>query len=469
MSQDSGWSQGSVVTINIESLSNRGDGMGRWGDRVVFVPDAVPGDRLRVRLVRVKPSFGHGKSLEILEPSSYRVQPSCIVADKCGGCQWQTVAYEQQLQAKYKEVYQALERIGGMVAPTVNPVIASTPFHYRNKATYPLRRSPTTQTIQAGYYQKGSHKLINLNQCPVQDASLDPLLAEIKRDIQARGWSIYHEQTHAHSLRHLSLRVGRRTGEQLVTLVSCDRHLPGLDEQAQIWLERYPNLVGVCLNLNPQRTNAIFGSETVLIAGRDYLVEHFAGVTLRIKATTFFQINTEQAEQLLNSVKDALALTGSETVIDAYCGIGTLSLPLAQHVKRVVGIESHKPSVQQAQDNATANAIDNATFHHGDVETLLPQLSSMVPDIDTPDVVVLDPPRKGCDTSVLHALRSLGTDRIVYVSCNPATLARDLKHLCSPSTSHQSSYHLEHVQPFDFFPQTPHVESVAFLTRIQHA
>ncbi|MGK7889696.1 MAG: 23S rRNA (uracil(1939)-C(5))-methyltransferase RlmD [Leptolyngbyaceae cyanobacterium] len=462
------WAQGAVVRVVVERLSNRGDGVGRWGDRVVFVPNAVPGDCLQVRLVRVKPSFAHGKLLQIETPSPHRVQPRCIVADKCGGCQWQAVSYEHQLLAKQAEVRQALERIGGFPEPLVHPVAASQPWQYRNKVAYPLGRSPVNGQVQAGYYQKGSHKLINLNQCPVQDMAFDLLLPNIKRDIQAQGWSIYNEQRHQGTLRHVSLRVGRHTGQVLLTLVSRDRHLKGLMEQSEVWLQRYPEMVGVCLNVNPDRTNAILGAETIPIAGQDFLLEEFAGITLKIRPTTFFQVNTEQAEQLLAVLQATLDLTGTETILDAYCGIGTLSLPLAQQVRQVIGIESHAPSVEQANDNAAANGIRNVAFYNGRVEAMLPQLKQRVPTLDAPDVVLLDPPRKGCEAGVMGAVRSLHPQHIVYVSCNPATLARDLKMLCDASLPDGRQYHLNGVYPFDFFPQTAHVESVAFLSLSSH-
>ncbi|NET47675.1 MAG: 23S rRNA (uracil(1939)-C(5))-methyltransferase RlmD [Merismopedia sp. SIO2A8] len=479
------WQQGAIATVTIESLSNRGDGVGRWNGgqaqaskRVLFIPDAVPGDRIRVRLVHVKPSFGHGKIVDIIDPSPHRVTPSCIVADKCGGCQWQAVNYEMQLQSKYQEICQSLERVGGFAAPFVHPVMPSQPLQYRNKVTYPVGRSAATDHVQIGYYQKGSHKLVNLNQCPVQDDAFDPLLAEVKQDIQARGWSIYDERTHSNSLRHLSLRRGRRTGELLLTLVSRDRRLKGLEEQAEQWLERYPALVGVCLNINYKRTNAIFGDETLVVAGQDHIREIFAGLELTIRPTTFFQVNTEQAEQLLKTIQSTLALTGNETVVDAYCGIGTLSLPLAQQVQQVIGIESHPKSITQALQNAAANHIDNVGFYEGRVEALLPRLSEVAPTLGIPDVVVLDPPRKGCDGVVLDTLRSLRPPRIVYVSCNSATLARDLKILCgstvpnpenhteSTELAERGLYQLDAVHPFDFFPQTAHVEAIAFLSLV---
>ncbi|HHP7246025.1 MAG TPA: 23S rRNA (uracil(1939)-C(5))-methyltransferase RlmD, partial [Elainellaceae cyanobacterium] len=352
------------------------------------------------------------------------------------------------------------------------------PLGYRNKATYPLRGSnphPTTRTpnkthtspqtipyplVQAGYYQKGSHKLINLNQCPVQDKRLNPLLAGVKHDIQQRGWSIYDENRYQGQLRHLGLRIGQRTGEILLTLVSCDADLPGLEDQAARWLDHYPGLVGVSLNLNPKRTNAIFGAETRCIAGQPYLREIFAGLEFQIRPTTFFQINTKQADALLTIILNELDLQGTELVLDAYCGVATLTLPLANQARWAVGLEIQPEAIEQAIVNATLNGITNVTFQAGSVETLMPRLSDVLPkELGKPDLVLLDPPRKGCDRTVLDALLTLQPDRIVYVSCNPATLARDLKTLCG-----DGRYHLMRVQPADFFPQTAHVECAAFLT-----
>lgn len=449
---DSLWRQGEQVEVTITDLSDRGDGVGRYGQRVVFVPDTVTGDRVLVRLVRVKPQYAHGKLMAVLEPSPERVRPGCIVADKCGGCQWQHVSYAYQLEAKQNLVLQALERIGGLPHPHVDAILAAeSSLSYRNKATYPLRRSASGQ-VQAGYYQKGSHQLVNLNQCPIQDARLNPLLAEVKQDIQERGWSIYSEAEHRGKLRHLSLRIGRRTGEMLLTLVSNGQQLPGLAEQALVWRDRYPDLVGVCLNYNPDRTNAIFGTETTCLWGRSHLVEELAGLQFQIQADTFFQIHTEQAEQVLNVIAAELALTGTEVLLDAFCGIGTLTLPLAQRVQQAVAIELQPQATELFQRNADLNQITNVDVHTGSVEAVLPTL------VVRPDIVLLDPPRKGCEPSVLDELRQWHSQRIVYVSCNPATLARDLKRLCA-----DGAYRLERVQPIDFFPQTAHVECVAFL------
>jgi 23S rRNA (uracil1939-C5)-methyltransferase len=495
--------QGNVVEIEITDISESGEGVGRVGNQVVFVPDTVTGDVVTARLVTVKRQYAHGKLLEIVTSSPHRVRPSCIVADKCGGCQLQHIDYDYQLTAKENQVIQALKRIGGFAEPPVAPIVgAQGNFAYRNKVTYPLGLSDSG-SVKAGYYRKGTHQIVNLNQCPVQDDRLNPLLAEIKQDIQDRGWQIYQPESkgarepgtrrtgvqivvsqyqdagvtergvpkpklrnrpmvtevttipdNSPKFRHLLLRIGRRTGEILLTLVVTDLNIPDIEGQAQRWMQRYPNLVGVCLNLNDRPNNTIFGAETRCIAGREYICETFGNLQFQLKADTFFQIYTEQAEAVLNLIIDRAGFTGTETLIDAYCGIGTFTLPLSKHVKRVVGIEVHSASVVQARANARLNGINNIEFRTGEVEELLPEM-----DIQA-DVILLDPPRTGCDRAVLDALTAMQPAQIIYISCKPATLARDLQILCE-----QGGYQLTHVQPADFFPQTAHVECVAFLTR----
>ncbi|MER3432512.1 MAG: 23S rRNA (uracil(1939)-C(5))-methyltransferase RlmD [Leptolyngbya sp. ERB_1_1] len=453
---DNAWKQGELIEVTITDLSDRGDGVGRAGSRVVFVPDTVTGDRALVRLMHVKPNFAHAKLYELIEASPHRIRPGCIVADKCGGCQWQHVDYEYQREAKRNQVVQALERIGGFERVAINEVLnVSEPLHYRNKATYPLSMSQHRQ-VQAGYYQKATHQIVNLNQCPIQDERLNPFLAEVKHDIQQQGWRVYDEKYHRGQVRHLSLRIGQRTGEVLLTLVTADPELPNLEAQAQGWLQRYPNLVGVSLNIQPDRTNTIFGAETYCIAGQPFLSEQFAGLTFHIRPDTFFQVHTAQAEALLTTILEELNLQGDEIFVDAYCGIGTMTLPIAQRVKTAIGIEIQPEAIEQAQQNAILNGIENVTFEIGAVEKILRLLPIQ------PDLVMLDPPRKGCDATVLETLRQQKPKQIVYVSCNAATLARDLKLLCA-----NNAYQLTRVQPADFFPQTAHVECAAFLKRVE--
>mgnify|MGYP003402510257 FL=1 len=447
--------QGQVVELEITDLNTDGDGVGRHEGTVVFVPNTVTGDRLTAKIVQSKAKFAQGKIEKLLNSSAHRIRPGCIVADKCGGCQWQHIEIDYQREAKQQQVIQAFQRIGGFADVEIQPILhADHALNYRNKSTYPLGRSSTGQ-VQAGYYRQGSHKLINLNQCPVQDERLHPLLREVKQDIQEQGWSIYNETNHQGKLRHLSLRIGQNTGEMLLTLISTDRNLAGIEEQAQLWLDKYPGLVGVCLNLNRDRTNAILGKTTQTILGKPYLREIFAGVELHIAADTFFQVNTSAAELLLQTIIQQLKLTGSENIIDAYCGIGTFSLPLAQRVQQVVGIELNHNSVRQAQSNAALNQINNAIFLTGKVKDCLQQIEFQ------PDILLLDPPRKGCDPQVLETILKLKPERIVYVSCKPATLARDVQMLCA-----SGAYQLSQIQPADFFPQTTHVECCALLNKL---
>jgi 23S rRNA (uracil1939-C5)-methyltransferase len=445
-----------MIDLDITGLNHEGAGIGRHQDRVVFVPDTVTGDRLRVKLVQVKKNLAIGQRVEILVPSPHRVRPACIVADKCGGCQWQHIDAQFQAELKQQQIIDALERIGKFTDLPMQPFLtAPNDLGYRNKVTYPLARAKTGQ-VQAGYYRRGSHKIVNLNQCPIQDHRLNPLLAQIKQDIHTRGWSIYDENQKRGKLRHLGLRLGQRTGEILLTLISAQASLPGLDEQAEQWLERYPDLAGVCLNLQPEPSNRIFGPTTQLIAGRDSCRERFAGLTYALGADTFFQINTAAAEALLTQLQTALNLQGNECLLDAYCGVGTFTLPLAKQVKTAIGIEINEHSVQQAQQNAAINHITNATFLAGTVESCLPTLP------DQPDIVLLDPPRKGCSLAVLTEILKRRPHKIAYISCQPPTLARDLHYLCK-----ENHYQLTWIQGCDFFPQTAHVECAVILTASQ--
>lgn len=448
--------QGQTVELEITDLNTNGEGVGRSEGRVVFVPNTVTGDRLKAKIVQSKAKFARGKVEQLLTASAHRIRPQCIVADKCGGCQWQHIEPDFQRDAKRQQVIQALQRIGGFQDLVVQPMLyTSKNLNYRNKSTYPFGRSATGQ-VQAGYYRQGSHKIVNLNQCPVQDERLHPLLKDVKQDIQSQGWSIYNEANHQGKLRHLSLRIGTNTGEMLLTLITTNTSLVKIETQAQIWLDRYPQLVGVCLNINRDRTNTILGQQTHTVLGKSYLREIFAGVELHIAVDTFFQVNTKAAELLFQSMVEQLNLSGNETVIDAYCGVGTFSLPLAKKVKEVIGIEINQSSIEQAKLNTALNKINNATFYAGKVKDYLAKLNFI------PDIFLLDPPRKGCNPEVIEALLNLKPSSIVYVSCKPSTLARDIQLLCRSGV-----YQLAHIQPTDFFPQTNHVECYVILNKVK--
>ncbi|WP_066349379.1 23S rRNA (uracil(1939)-C(5))-methyltransferase RlmD [Geminocystis sp. NIES-3708] len=443
--------QGELVTLDIEDVSSEGNGIGKIDSQVVFVPNTVTGDRISSRIVRVKKKHAEGKLETIEKESSYRIRPRCIVADKCGGCQWQHIDYEYQLKVKQNQVKETLTRIGGFSDFAVETILSDDDLGYRNKVNYPLGVAENGN-IKAGYYQHNTHQIVNINQCPIQDDRLNPLLAEIKQDLQKLKIPIYDEKTRKGALRHLCFRIGKNTGEILLTLISAQVSNAVIEKQAQIWLQRYPNLVGVCLNHNPSATNVIFGKETDLLAGRLYLNEIFAGLTYHLRPETFFQVNTNVAEALFNQVLSQLNLQGNEVVVDLYCGIGTFTLPIAKKVKQVIGIESYNLSIEQANRNAEVNDIQNVKFILGESEIIFPEID------EKPDLVILDPPRKGCQPQVIETLLVIKPQKIVYISCHPATLARDLQQLCR-----NNDYKLTFVQPADLFPQTPHVETGVIL------
>jgi len=442
---------GQTLGLSIDGCSHDGQGVGRWNDLVTFVPGALPGERVTARLRRQAKRHLEADLLSVDQASPDRERPACILADRCGGCSLQHCSAAGQVRLKTDTVQQTLHRLAGieLQLPPLWPAAAT--LGYRNRALIPLERTAEGQ-LRAGYYRRGSHRIVNMNHCPVLDPRLDALIAPIKADLEASGWPVDVNLSGDGGLRHLALRVGHHTGEVLITLVSSHGHLPGLEEQGALWMARWPQVVGVGLNLQPRPTNVVLGPQTQLLAGRGWLLERFADIELRIAADTFFQVNTQQAERLVPLLCSFFAVHTEPCIVDAYCGIGTFSLPLAAAGARVVGLELHATSVEQAIANASRNQLGRAAFIQGDVAALLPgQLAQA-------DGVVVDPPRKGLSDATLSALISHGPRRMAYISCNPATLARDLAQLCEPGP-----YRLLQVQPVDFFPQTSHVECVALL------
>jgi 23S rRNA (uracil1939-C5)-methyltransferase len=441
--------------IAIADLTLQGEGIGRLEDgSVVFVPGALPGERVRIRLRERRRNLWRASLVAVLDPSPQRRRPPCILADHCGGCSLQPL--DDQAQADWKEAHlrQTLQRLGHLEAP-LRPILPSPqPLGYRNRAVIPLERTPEG-VLRAGFYRRGSHRIVNLSRCPVLDPRIDALIAPLKDDLEASGWPV--DRHGGGGLRHLALRVGASSGEILITLVArSPEELPGLDDLAAAWMERDPAVVGVSLNLQPHPDNRLFGERTLAIQGRSWLRETFAGLDYRIGATSFFQINTAQAEAVVPLLHDALG-PGPGRLIDAYCGIGTYSLPLAQAGWRVEGIEEQAVAVQLARANAEANGLaERARFHAQDVAAVLAEHLGG----DAVDALLLDPPRKGLATAALAAIVAAGPPQLLYLSCDPATLARDLAQLCG-----DGPYRAEWLQPIDFFPNTSHVECLAVLRR----
>jgi len=451
---------GELGEISIDDLSHQGEGIGRLGTEVVFVPGGLPGDRLRIRLLRRHKGHWSAEIAGVISPAPDRRRPPCILADNCGGCSLQPLDDGAQASWKFQQVRQTLQRIAGLDAP-VRPILAApAPLGYRNRAIIPLERS-ADGCLRAGYYRRGSHRIVNLNRCPVLDGRIDQLIQPLKQDLEASGWPI--DRHGGGGLRHLALRVGEATGEVLLTLVSAHRDLPGLESMATAWMDRWPEVVGVCLNLQDQPTNRLLGEQTLTVAGRPWLEEGFAGLRYRIGADTFFQVNTGQAEAVMPSLLEALGEgmdAGPKQLVDAYCGIGTFSLPLAQRGWHIHGLEQHGPSVELARSNAALNGLEAmAEFECTPVAPVLGQRLLPQADGDGPHLFV-DPPRRGLEPEALAAVKTVRPARIAYLSCDPATLARDLGQLAA-----DGAYELLWLQPIDFFPNTSHVESLAALRR----
>jgi 23S rRNA (uracil1939-C5)-methyltransferase len=444
--------------VRIEDLTREGMGLGRLDGQVVLVPGALPGDHVRVRITRHARRHLLATLVSLEEASPDRRKPPCILADRCGGCTLLALDDPAQILWKQQHVEQTLQRLGGVAVAPLPLLSAPQPLGYRNRAVIPLERTPEGK-LRAGYYRRGSHQIVNMNHCPVLDPRLDAMIAPLKADLEASAWPVDRHGAAGQAgagLRHLALRIGRRSGERLLTLVASHGELPGLPELATAWMARWPELVGVTFNLQPQPDNRLFGPENITIRGRDWLLDSFAGVDLQIGPDTFFQVCSEQAERVVALLQEALGPPRGQ-IVEGYCGIGTFSLPLARSGWRVWGIESHGGAIALARRNAERNGLlERCTFVAGDVAEALEQGL-----LQEPAAVLLDPPRKGLEEGVVASLLRQRPPLVAYLSCDPATLARDLGRLTG-----EGGYRVNRVQPLDFFPNTSHVEVLALLDRV---
>ena len=440
------------LELAITDLDHQGRGIGRHQGQVLVVEGAVPGDRVAVQPQLRRRGQLHARLLDLLEASPHRRRPPCILADHCGGCSLQPLTPAGQRQWKQRMLHQTLQRIGAVSLPPQPLLISEQELGYRNRAIIPLERTPQGR-LRAGFYRRGSHRIVNMNRCPVLDPRLDALIVPLKADLEALAWPVDRHLEADGGLRHLALRLGQHSGELLITLIASHDRLPGLQQQAEAWMERWPALVGVTLNLQTRATNQLFGPDTRLLAGRPWLVERFAGLELQIASDTFFQVHTAQAERVVPLLNAALG-TPEGQLIDAYCGIGTFSLPLACSGWQLIGLEQHPAAVALAEANARRNHLaERCRFQCADVaEALAACLPSSA-------ALLLDPPRKGLDPRALASICACPPARLLYLSCDPATLARDLQLLCG------GPYRLVSLQPIDFFPNTSHIETLAVLER----
>lgn len=439
-------------TINIDALSSDGAGIGRIDGFAIFIKGAVPGDTILAKVVHLNKSYGFAEIVKILSPSDSRREPPCDHFKDCGGCQLMCLDYQAQCEYKRGLIKDALKRIGGIECePNFCP--APQPLRYRNKMVFPF--SPKGEW---GFYKSGSHEVVPLNDCQLGDSLNIDILNCVQTFFRLENIPFYDEKTHTGVLRRVFTRASGSTGEIMVVISINADTIPHRERLVYNLRQISPRIGCIMLNINKKRTNLVLGENNILLYGSGRLTDTLTGLSYDISAHSFFQINHEQTERLYKTVLDYAALDNTQTVLDLYCGIGTISLAAAQLAKHVIGVEIVPAAIEDANKNAERNNIKNAEFYCAAAEDIVPKLI----ECEThPDVVILDPPRKGSDEKTLKAILSAQPQRIVYVSCNPATLARDVKYLCS------DEYSLKRITGYDLFPQTVHVECVVLMSRTE--
>ena len=448
------------ILLTIDDLGSKGEGIGRYEGFTVFVEGALPTEVVWVRIVQVRKNFAFGKLMKVMEPSKDRVEPVCYLAGKCGGCQLCHFSYDGQLRFKREKVRQVLERIGHFSAEEIAKVLAENTLgmadenwlNYRNKAQFPIQM--VDGQVQAGFYAPRSHRLLPVMDCKIQSQKANSLIKKIVEFMQKQKVSVYDEEKHEGLVRHVLIRDGYFSGQVSVCVVINGKKLP----QGGLWIELMKDLEvdSFSININTEKSNVILGRETRLVYGTPYIEDKIGDLRFHISPASFYQVNPMQTAVLYGQALEMADLSGDEVVWDAYCGIGTISLFLAQKAKKVYGVEIVPAAIEDAKVNSALNEIDNTVFYAGDMKNVLSD--QFVAENGHPEVIILDPPRAGVDEPVLEVILRAAPDRIVYVSCNPATQARDLAIL-------DADYEVVAVQPVDMFPHTHHVENVVKLVR----
>ena len=447
------WKKNAVHTLEITGYTAEGMGVARLEGRVVFVPGTIRGETWQVQLLKVKTAVAWGRGVKLLLPSPERREPDCPLAGRCGGCQYRHMSYREELEAKGQRVQDALARVGG-VSLALPPVLgAEDPLRYRNKVQFPVAREK--RGLAVGYYRARSHDVLDVEDCLLQPESVTALRRAFKGWMERFQVPAYDEESRTGLIRHLYVRTNR-AGEALCCVVANGKRIPRAPELAEALRQAVPALAGLVLNVNTRDTNVILGPDYRTIWGRDFLEEELCGMTFRLSVPSFFQINRAQTERLYQKALELAGLTGTETVLDLYCGIGTISLALARRAGQVIGAEIVPEAVADAQANARRNGVSNVRFLCGDAGQAAFQLAQ---EGIRPQVICVDPPRKGLAPEVPEVLASMAPERIVYVSCDPATLARDVKRFAA------LGYQTVSAQAVDLFPRTQHVETVVLLGR----
>ena len=445
-----------LVTLEIEDCGIDGEGIGKADGFTVFVKDAVIGDTVTAKIIKAKKNYGYGRLMEVLKPSPYRVEPKCEFARQCGGCQLQALSYDQQLVFKTNKVKGHLERIGGFTDIPMEPIIGMDElFHYRNKAQFPVGRNKEGKIV-TGFYAGRTHNIIENRDCALGVAENKEVLDRVIAHMEKYGIEPYNEATGKGLVRHVLIRYGYFTKEVMVCLILNGNKLPK-EEQLVKSLCEIPGMTSITINVNKKRSNVILGEEICLLWGQEYITDRIGDISYQISPLSFYQVNPMQTQKLYAKALEYADLHGEETVWDLYCGIGTISLFLAQKAKFVRGVEIVPAAIENAKENAKLNGLENTEFFVGKAEEVLPR--EYKKNGVYADVIVVDPPRKGCDETLLETMVEMNPERIVYVSCDSATLARDLKYLC------ERGYELRKVCPVDQFGMTVHVETVVLLSQ----
>lgn len=445
-----------LVTLEIEDCGIDGEGIGKADGFTVFVKDAVIGDTVTAKIIKAKKNYGYGRLMEVLKPSPYRVEPKCEFARQCGGCQLQALSYDQQLVFKTNKVKGHLERIGGFTDIPMEPIIGMDElFHYRNKAQFPVGRNKEGKIV-TGFYAGRTHNIIENRDCALGVAENKEVLDRVIAHMEKYGIEPYNEATGKGLVRHVLIRYGYFTKEVMVCLILNGNKILK-EEQLVKSLCEIPGMTSITINVNKKHSNVILGEEIRLLWGQEYITDRIGDISYQISPLSFYQVNPMQTQKLYAKALEYADLHGEETVWDLYCGIGTISLFLAQKAKFVRGVEIVPAAIENAKENAKLNGLENTEFFVGKAEEVLPR--EYKKNGVYADVIVVDPPRKGCDETLLETMVEMNPERIVYVSCDSATLARDLKYLC------KRGYELRKVCPVDQFGMTVHVETVVLLSQ----
>ena len=444
-----------LVTLEIEDCGIDGEGIGKADGFTVFVKDAVIGDKVTAKIIKAKKNYGYGRLMEVLKPSPYRVEPKCAFARQCGGCQLQALSYDQQLVFKTNKVKGHLERIGGFTDIPMEPIIGMDElFHYRNKAQFPVGRNKEGKIV-TGFYAGRTHNIIENRDCALGVAENKEVLDRVIAHMEKYGIEPYNEATGKGLVRHILIRYGYFTKEVMVCLILNGNKISKENVLVES-LREIPGMTSITINVNKKRSNVILGEEIRLLWGQEYITDKIGDISYQISPLSFYQVNPRQTQKLYAKALEYADLHGEETVWDLYCGIGTISLFLAQKAKFVRGVEIVPAAIENAKENAKLNGLENTEFFVGKAEEVLPR--EYKKNGVYADVIVVDPPRKGCDETLLETMVEMNPERIVYVSCDSATLARDLKYLC------ERGYELRKVCAVDQFGMTVHVETVVLLS-----